>query len=105
MHAVHLVFHISTLEPAVPNTILNCKQLPPPPVIIDGEPEYDISEILESKLNKQYRCKLQYLVKWLGYENTDEERWISTTELNHAADLVTDFHKSYPDKPGPASAS
>ena len=105
MHAVHPVFHVSTLEPSVPNTIPNREQPPPPPVIIDGEPEYEISEILDSKLDKRYRCKLQYLVKWLGYENTDEERsWISATELDHASDIVADFHKSYPDKPGPVSA-
>jgi Chromo (CHRromatin Organisation MOdifier) domain len=106
MHAVHPVFHMSTLKPAVPNTILNREQPPPPPVIIDGEPEYEISEILNSKLDKRYRCKLQYLVKWLGYENTDKERsWISAMELDHASDLVADFHKSYPNKPGPVSAS
>jgi Chromo (CHRromatin Organisation MOdifier) domain len=104
MHAVHLVFHVSTLEPSVLNTIPNREQPPPPPVIIDGEPEYKISEILNSKLDKRYRCKLQYLVKWLGYENTDEERsWISAMELDHASDIVADFHKSYPDKLGPVS--
>jgi hypothetical protein len=52
MHAVHPVFHVSTLEPAVLNTIPNCEQPPPPPVIIDGELEYEISEILDSKLDK-----------------------------------------------------
>src|SRR6266705_2826088 len=48
MRAVHLVFHVSQLEPAVPNTIPNCIQPPPPPVEIDGEPEYEIAEILDS---------------------------------------------------------
>jgi Chromo (CHRromatin Organisation MOdifier) domain len=106
MHTVHLVFHVSTPKPATPNTIPNREQPLPPPVIIDGEPEYEISEILNSKLDKRYHCKLQYLVKWLGYENTNKERsWISATELDHTSDIVADFHKSYPDKPGPVSTS
>jgi hypothetical protein len=47
-------------------------------------------------------CKLLYEVRWLGYENTDEERsWLLATELAHAQELVQDFHRRYPDKPGP----
>jgi hypothetical protein len=54
MHAVHPVFYVSMLEPSTPNSILNHIQPPPPPplVIIDEEPEYEISEILNSKLDK-----------------------------------------------------
>ena len=39
------------LEHATPNLILNQIQSPPPPVEIDGEPEYEISEILDSKVD------------------------------------------------------
>ena len=52
MCAVHPVFHVSQLEPATPNTILNRSQPPPPPVKVDGEPEYEITEILDSKLDR-----------------------------------------------------
>ena len=48
---VHPVFHISMLEPSIPNTILNCTQLPLPPVEIDGEEKFEISEILDSKID------------------------------------------------------
>ena len=51
MKAVHPVFHVSQLEPAIPNTILNCVQPPPLPIKIEGEPEYKIAEILDSKIN------------------------------------------------------
>ena len=105
MKAVHLVFHVSQLEPAIPNTIPNCMQPPPPPVEIEGEPEYKIAEILDSKINWHCRnCKLLYLVRWLGYEGMDEETsWLLATELGHAFDLVSDFHSCYPTKPGPHS--
>ena len=51
MCAVHPVFHVSQLEPAIPNTIPNRTQLPPPPVEVDGKPEFEISEILDSKID------------------------------------------------------
>lgn len=103
MRSVHPVFHVSQLEPAFPNTIPNRIQSPPPPVEIDGEPEYEISEILDSKLDRRRRqCQLLYLVRWSGYEGTDEETsWLLATELGNASELVSDFHSAYPNKPGP----
>jgi len=103
MRAVHPVFHVSQLEPATPNTIPNRIQPPPPPIEIDGEPEYEIEAILDSKIDNRCRtCKLLYLVQWAGYEGTDEETsWMLTSELGHASELVADFHAAYPNKPGP----
>ena len=92
------------LEPAFLNEIPNCVQSPPPPVDIEGELEYEISEILDSKIDKCRSCKLLYLVCWLGYENTNEElSWLPATELEHANELVSNFHSTYLQKPGPIS--
>ena len=103
MRAIHPVFHVSMLEPSTPNSIPEHIQPPPPPVLIDGEPEYEISEILDSKLdNRRHVCKLLYLVKWSRYEGTDEEAsWLPANELAHATDIVSNFHLKYPTKPGP----
>ena len=73
MRGIHPVFHISMLEPSTPNEFLNQTETPPLPIIIDRETEFKISEILDSKIDKHHKCKLQYLVKWSGYEGTDEE--------------------------------
>ena len=102
MRAVHPVFHVSQLELATPNIIPNRVQ-PPPPVKVDGKPEYEITKILNSKLDRCRRqCPLLYLVRWAGYEGTDEETsWLVANELGHASELVLDYHASYPDKPGP----
>jgi Chromo (CHRromatin Organisation MOdifier) domain len=92
------------LEPSTPNSVLNCIQPPPPPAIIDEEPEYKISKILDSKLDKRWACELLYLVRWSGYEGTDEETsWISANELRHASEIVSEFYFQYPNKPGPLS--
>src|ERR1700746_2346248 len=105
MKAVHPVFHVSQLKPAILNTIPNRVQPLPPPIEIEGEPEYEIAEILDSKIDWHRRnCKLLYLVHWLGYEGTNEDTsWLLAMELGHASDLVSDFHSCYPAKPGPHS--
>jgi hypothetical protein len=92
------------LEPSTLNSILNRIQPPPPPVIINEEPEYEISKILDSKLDKRQACKLLYLVQWSGYEGTDEETsWIPANELRHASKIISQFHLHYPNKPSPLS--
>jgi len=102
MRMVHPVYHVSMLEPSIPSAIPNRTNDPPPPVEIDGEVEFEIAEILDTKLDRRRRCKLIYLVRWAGYEGTDEETsWMTADELSHAQELVHDFHQAYPDKPGP----
>ena len=93
---------MSILKPSMSNTFSERMQLVLAPVIIDGEPEYEISRIVDSKIDCQRAYKLLYKVIWLGYENTgDESKWISVSELTHATDLVSDFHITYLTKPGP----
>ena len=105
LRAVHPVFHVSQLEPATPNTIPNWVQPPPPPIEVDEDVEYEISEILDSKNDKRRKCQLLYLVRCSGYEGTDQETdWLPATELQHATELVQDFHNSYPSKPGPLNS-
>ena len=91
------------LKPRHSNVIPEHTQSPLPLVEIDGKLEYEISEILDSKIDKPWKhCNIIYLVWWTGYEGTDEETtWILANELGHASEIVTDFHKAYPDKPGP----
>jgi hypothetical protein len=100
MRKVHPVYHVSMLEPHTPSAILNHTVEPLPPVEIDGKIEYEIAEILDTKLDRR-RCRpLLYLVCWSGYEGTDEETsWLPADELSHAPELVSNFHKAYPLKP------
>ena len=92
------------LEPSTPNLFPAQEAIPEPPVILDGEPEYEISEILDSKIDKRHKCKLQYLVRWTGYKGTEEETsWLPASELGHALEVISDFHQAYPEKPGPHS--
>ena len=106
MCSVHLVFHVSMLEPTTSNTFSERIQPAPTPVIIDGKPKYEISQIVDSKINCRQACKLLYKVIWLEYKDTgDKSEWIPVSELSHAANLVSDFHIAYLAKSGPLPLS
>jgi len=93
-----------TVSPSwhIPNTFQQYSEPPPAPVIIDREPEYEISKIVDSKIDCRRACKLLYKVIWLGYEDTDNDsEWLPAAELEHAKELVNNFHLKYPTKPGP----
>ncbi|MBW0586840.1 hypothetical protein O181_126555 [Austropuccinia psidii MF-1] len=99
--SIHPVFHISLLEPAKTPTIPNWHQEPPPPIIIDEEEEWEVSQILDSKLKRR---KLGYLVKWKGFSQDSERSTCDPAEtLKNCPELVKDFHSLYPDIPGPNS--
>ncbi|KXN88024.1 hypothetical protein AN958_07407 [Leucoagaricus sp. SymC.cos] len=84
------------LEPSTPNLFPTRFTPPPAPVVIDGEPEFEITHIVDSKIDRCRACKLLYKVIWLGYEDTEDElSWLPTTKL------VSNFHAAYPHKPGP----
>ena len=94
------------LEPTTLNTFSKRIQPVPAPVIIDGGPKYEISQIVDSKIDCKWVCKLLYKVIWLGYEDTeDKSKWIPASKLTHTADLVSDFHIAYYAKPGPLPLS
>jgi len=89
------------LEPAMSNTFSKRIQPASTPVIIDRELKCEISQIVDSKIDYQWVCKLLYKMIWLGYEDTgDKSEWIPTVKLTHATGLVSDFHIAYPAKPG-----
>jgi len=100
--AIHPVFHISQIEPAPLSNIPNHVNPLPPPIEIDGSLEFKVAQILDSKLDWRRRDPLLYLVQWSGYEGTpDEYLWTPATNLENAAELVSEFHSLYPGKPGP----
>jgi len=53
LRSVHPVFHVSMLEPHTPSTIPNCTEPPPTPVEVEGDLEYEIAEVLDTKIDKR----------------------------------------------------
>jgi hypothetical protein len=93
---IHPVFHINLLEPAARDDPIPGHVAPePPPVEIEGSPEWEVSEIVDSR---RYRRQLQYLVRWTGYA---EPTWQPHYDLENATEKVNIFHDAHPDKPRP----
>jgi hypothetical protein len=66
----------------------------PTPELIDGEEEYSVEKILDSR-HFGRRRRLQYLVKWEGYPDADN-MWVDKDDV-FADDKVREFKKSNPD--------
>ncbi|MBW0532305.1 hypothetical protein O181_072020, partial [Austropuccinia psidii MF-1] len=97
--SVHPVSYVSLLEPVKESSIPNRHNLPPPPVLVEEQEEWEVAQSLDSKLR---RGKLWYLVEWKGFsEDPERTTWESASNLTSSLDLVKDFHSLYPDKPGP----
>src|SRR6202020_3057559 len=58
------VFHVSLLTLANPDPIPGRQQPEPPSDDIEGDEEYEVERILDSRL---VRRKLEHLVRWTGY--------------------------------------
>ena len=94
---LHPVFHSSLLEPCRTSSIPNRVVPPPPSIELADGPEYEVAAILDSKI---VRNKLYYLVDWVGYPPSDRT-WEPVNNVSNAQALVDDFHRRYPNKPGP----
>ena len=100
---IHNVFHISYLEPYRKNDIPGRVKEPPPTIEVDGEFEYYVEEILDSKVRKNSPNSFRYLVKWQGYDNPIDYTWEPVEHLIESLDAIADFHAKYPNKPRPKS--
>src|SRR5271156_6424789 len=92
MSRLHPVFNVVKLMPAPSDPILgHHPPLPPPPEIINGEEEWIIEEILDSKMVNR---KLWYLIKWEGFgiEHNSWEPWNDV----HAPELIMEFYQKHP---------
>src|SRR5580698_2505965 len=95
MHRIHPVFHVVKLLPAPEDPIPGRRAPPPPePEIVDGNPEYELEAILDSRI---YRGRLQYLVSWKGF-GYEENSWTNETDVN-APRLTKEFYRDNPGAP------
>jgi RNase H-like domain found in reverse transcriptase/Reverse transcriptase (RNA-dependent DNA polymerase)/Integrase zinc binding domain/Chromo (CHRromatin Organisation MOdifier) domain/Integrase core domain len=94
---IHPVFHGALLEPYHENTIPGRTQPPPPPVEVEGEEEWEVAEILDSKIT---RNRLFYLVDWEGYTPQDRS-WEPADFLENSGEKLDEYHAKYPQRPAP----
>ena len=66
-----------------------------PPELINNEEEFEVEAVLDSRRFGRGR-KLQYLIKWLRYPNSDNQ-WEDADKV-HADELVEVFWQQHPGK-------
>jgi hypothetical protein len=92
--SIHPMFHIDLLM-LYKETIMHGPNFTrPAPELIDGEEEYSVEKILDSRWFGRRR-RLQYLVKWEGYPDLDN-MWVDKDDV-FAEDKVREFKASNPE--------
>jgi hypothetical protein len=92
---VHPVFHVSLLSLAARNPVPGQNQPPPPTVEVDGDEEWEVDVILDSR---NCNGRLWYLTRYVGYA---EPFWQYAEDLEQAPNTVRSFHHRYLRKPQP----
>jgi transposase InsO family protein len=68
----------------------------PPGTPINGVEEWEVEEILASKLT---RSTLKYRVKWVGHD--PDPVWYKASNFMGSPYKLREYHESYPNRPGP----
>ena len=104
---IHLIFHVSLLEP-YRTSIRPAREQPPMELKeIDGDLEWKVEKIVKSEIISYERRvrrrprtlqELHYFVKWKGCSE-DENTWELPEHLGNAQELVEQFHSENPEMP------
>ena len=93
---IHPVFHVDLLTQYRETEAHGPNYKRPPPDIINGEPEWEVEKIVNSRLHSHHK-KLQFLVRWKGFPSS-EDSWIPKSDLS-TLDLVEDFYATHSHAP------
>src|SRR5713101_6898350 len=97
---IHPVFHISLRELYQNHPLPSQNKEPPPASETEGEPEYELDEIIDSRL---HYGNLQYRAKWTGYSPEHDKTCYPANNFENAESLRKQFHVRYQRKPGMAT--
>ena len=102
---IHNIFHVDKLSPWKGNEVNGVLPPPPEPVEIEGELEYEVDEILNSrwrnlggrrKKNQRGPNRVfEYLVSWKGYDGSHDS-WQPLENVEGAKDRTSEFHQAHP---------
>jgi len=103
LSCIHLVFHVSLLQPTSSSEISNRAIDPPPPIELDDSNKWEVHRILDSWVDHRRKGSgLLYLVEWKGFDNMpNATSWEPLEHLANAPDMVQAFHQAYPNKLAP----
>jgi len=85
---LHPVFNVVKLSAAPNDPIPGRKPLtPPPPIVVNGELEWEVEEVLDSRWHWR---RFQFLIKWKGFSR-EHNSWEVASDVK-ALDLVTEYY-------------
>ncbi|QRW20471.1 Retrotransposable element Tf2 protein [Rhizoctonia solani] len=97
---IHPVFHINLLTKFHPDPHGRNPPQPAPIITEEGEEEYKVEKILDSKWKGRGKTKkLWYLVKWKGYDE-GSNLWEPIDNVGNAQEVLEEFHKEHPNAVG-----
>ena len=90
---IHLVFHVDLLTPYKETAFHGSNYTRPPLDLINDEEEYEVEQILDSRVRGR-NWQVQYLVKWVGYPDSDNQ-WLDADQLT-ADEAICELKKRHP---------
>jgi len=91
--SIHDIFHIDLLTPYRETDLHGSNYSRPAPDLVDNEEEYEVEKVLDSR-HFGRRHKKQYLIKWKGYPDSDNE-WVDKKDV-HAPEVIREFENRNP---------
>jgi len=89
------VFNVVKLSTALDDPIPERKpQAPLPPIVVNGELEWKVEEVLDSCWHQR---KFQFLIKWKGFSR-EHNSWEVASDVK-APDLVMEYYQKHPAAP------
>jgi len=88
LRQLHPVFNVVKLSATLDDPIPRRKpQAPPPPIVVDGEPKWEVEEVLDSRW---HRRRFQFLIKWKGFSR-EHNSWEVASDVK-APDLIMEYY-------------
>jgi hypothetical protein len=94
--SIHNVFHTDLLTPYRETLTHGANYQCPPLDLMEGVEGYEVEKVLDSR-RYGHRCKLQYLIAWKGYPDSDNQ-WVSWDDAQGAEEAVREFKRKNPDR-------
>ena len=89
---IHDVFHVDLLTPYRETEFHGTNYARPPPDLVGNEEQYEVERVLDERNHGRWKKK-QYLVKWKGYPDADNQ-WLDAKDMENAQELIAEFHHS-----------